>query len=72
MKLLAGRKSAVYLGVNEHFADKADAERALLDDYLADLASGNFFYFIRTRPRKSVVICETFTKFAVTYQRNSE
>ena len=24
-----------------------------------------FFYFIRTRPRKSVVICKTFSKFAV-------
>ena len=53
------------LGVNEHFPDKADAERALLDDYSADLASGNFFYFTRTRPRKSVVICEIISKFAV-------
>ena len=42
MKLLAGRKSAVYLGVNEHFADKADAERALLDKFLSLLR------FVRT------------------------
>ena len=31
LKLLAGWKSAVYLSVNEHFPDKADAEIALLD-----------------------------------------
>ena len=34
MKLLAGLKSGVYFVVNEHFQNKADAERALLDKFL--------------------------------------
>ena len=42
LKLLAGRKSAVYLGVNEHFTNKADAERALLGKFLSLLC------FVRT------------------------
>ena len=31
LKLLAGLKSGVYFVVNEHFQNKADAKRALLD-----------------------------------------
>ena len=36
-----------------------------LFEYRFPLFSRWFFYFIRTRPRKSVVICKTFSKFAV-------
>ena len=42
MKLLAVWESGVYLGVNEHFTNKADAKRALLDRfYLLNLYEGN-------------------------------
>ena len=34
LKLLAGLKSGVYFVVNEHFQNKADAKRALLDRFL--------------------------------------
>ena len=33
LKLLEVPESAAYLGVCEHFGDKADAERALLDGF---------------------------------------
>ena len=42
MKLLAVRECGVYLGVNEHFTNKADAKRALLYKfYLLNLYEGN-------------------------------
>ena len=50
LKLLAVRESGVYLDVNEHFTNKADAKRALLDEFFNDLCTSPHSTF-RTLPR---------------------
>ena len=44
LKLVAGRESAVYFGVNEDFEAKPDAKRALLDNFIPALCSAMVKY----------------------------